>query len=145
MSDHLQRFLWAQENTIEQVCRELSAGRKTGHWIWFIFPQVAGLGRSATAQHYAIRSAEEAMTYLEEPTLGRRLRKCCALLLAHPDNSAEAILGSIDALKLRSSMTLFKAVSGEATFQQVLDRFYAGQPDPSTLDILASWGNQRVS
>jgi uncharacterized protein (DUF1810 family) len=137
----LQRFHWAQDGVIEQARRQLQAGEKTSHWMWFIFPQVAGLGRSGTAQRYAIASAGEARAYLADPVLGSRLRECCELLLAHAGMSAESILGGIDALKLRSSATLFHAVSGEVIFQQVLDAFYGGEPDRATLDILGGVDN----
>jgi len=120
------------------VVGELRAGRKTGHWIWFVFPQIAGLGRSEMSRHYAIASLEEARAYLAHPILGPRLRECASLVLAAtPGRSAEAILGSIDAIKLRSSMTLFhRAVPVEPVFVAVLDRFYDGQADTSTDAIL---------
>ena len=104
--------------------------------MWFVFPQVACLGRSATAQKYAIGSLDEARAYLDDPVLGSRLETCCRLLLEHDDGCAEQILGSIDALKLRSSMTLFDAVSGDGLFREVLDRFYDGVADSATLEIL---------
>ena len=139
MSDELQRFLWAQEGVIDSVLEELRAGHKTSHWMWFIFPQVAGLGRSATAQKYAIESLAEAEAYLAHPVLGKRLRECCGLLLLHADQSAEQILGGIDALKLRSSMTLFDAISSDDCFAQVLSAFYGGATDPASLDVLQGW------
>lgn len=140
MSEDLQRFLWAQEGVIDAVREELRRGRKTSHWMWYIFPQAAGLGRSVTAQKYAVQSMKEAAAYLDDPVLGARLRECCELLLAHRERDARDILGGIDALKLRSSMTLFQRVSDDGVFQQVLDAFYGGDPDPATLDILKSWG-----
>src|SRR6478672_1914351 len=105
----LQRFVAAQDTggTYQQALAELKAGRKTSHWMWFVFPQIAGLGRSATAQHYAISSLAEAQAYLAHPVLGPRLRQSAAALLSHPGRSADQILGSIDAMKLRSSLTLF--------------------------------------
>ena len=130
----LQRFHWAQDGLIDGVREELRAGRKTSHWMWFVFPQVAGLGQSAT------RSREEASAYLADPVLAERLRECCRLLLENSHCSAEAILGSIDALKLRSCMTLFHAVSGDPLFESVLDAFYDGAGDDATLAILESWG-----
>ena len=133
---NLQRFLLAQEGVIERVYDELRAGRKTSHWMWFVFPQLEGLGRSATAQHYALASLEEARAYLAHPELGGRLRECCRLLLCHRDNTAEHLLGPVDALKLRSSMTLFLRASGEALFEQVLEAFYAGREDSLTLELL---------
>jgi uncharacterized protein (DUF1810 family) len=119
--------------------RELRDGRKSGHWIWFVFPQVAGLGRSETAAYYAIASLEEAQAYLAHPVLGSRLRKCARLVLDAPARSAEAIFGSLDALKLRSSMTLFaRAAPDEPIFRAVLDRHYGGEADPATERILAA-------
>ncbi len=132
----LQRFHWAQEGIIDEVYRELEAGRKTSHWMWFVFPQLAGLGRSATAREYALASAGEARAYLQDPVLGARLRRCCELLLLHRHEAADAILGTVDALKLRSSMTLFHAASGEAVFREVLESFYGGEPDSASLAIL---------
>jgi uncharacterized protein (DUF1810 family) len=136
----LERFLWAQESTLEAVRRELGRGRKTSHWMWFIFPQVAGLGRSATAQRYAIRSAAEARAYLAHPLLGERLRECCELLLTHRGQEPESILGHVDAIKLRSSMTLFDSVSKEPVFGCVLAAFYDGCRDFATESVLQSWG-----
>jgi uncharacterized protein (DUF1810 family) len=132
----LARFHRAQDGAVDAAMDELKRGRKTSHWMWFVFPQFAGLGRSATAQKYAIRSPEEARDYLDDPVLGSRLRECCEQLLAHRDRSANAILGSIDAVKLRSSMTLFLEVSGDPLFRQVLDAFYGGERDPLTLALL---------
>lgn len=132
----LRRFLWAQEGVIESVLDELKQGHKTAHWMWFIFPQVAGLGHSATAHKYAISSIDEARAYLDDPVLGARLETCCRLLLEHTDKSALQILGSIDALKLRSCMTLFDVVSADGPFSQVLDCFYGGVADDATLEIL---------
>lgn len=141
---NLERFLWAQEGIYEGVVAELTAGHKTSHWMWFIFPQVAGLGRSATAQKYAIQSRAEAESYLAHDVLGARLRECCQLLLLHRGKEATQMLGGIDALKLRSSLTLFAAVSSESCFQEVLDAFYNGEQDKATLDILRSWGDRTV-
>jgi uncharacterized protein (DUF1810 family) len=132
----LQRFVDAQEDgaIYGRALAELRGGRKQGHWIWFVFPQVAGLGSSPMSQAYAIRSLEEARAYLEHPVLGPRLRECCeALLAADPSRSAEAILGGIDAIKVRSSMTLFhRADPADALFGRVLDRFYGGETDRET-------------
>jgi uncharacterized protein (DUF1810 family) len=132
----LQRFVDAQEDRAiyARALGELRAGRKQGHWIWFVFPQIAGLGSSPLSQAYAIGSLEEARAYLAHPLLGPRLRECCeALLAADPSLTADRILGGIDALKLRSSMTLFtRAGPEEPIFQAVLARFYAGEPDPET-------------
>jgi len=133
MAVDLERFVRAQEGVYEGVLGELRRGRKTGHWIWFVFPQVAGLGRSATSQQYAIASLAEARAYLEHPVLGSRLRECAALVLALPDRSAVEIFGELDAMKLRSSMTLFhRAAPDEPLFDEVLERFFDGRPDPAT-------------
>jgi uncharacterized protein (DUF1810 family) len=134
---NLQRFVEAQAWSFADAIAELAAGRKQTHWIWFVFPQLAGLGHSETALLFGIRSAAEARAYLAHPLLGPRIRQCCAALLQHRDRSAEDILGGIDALKLRSSMTLFEAVAEDpAPFAAVLDAFYAGARDPLTLDLL---------
>lgn len=134
----LQRFVDAQNAIYEDVCRELRNGRKSTHWMWFIFPQLKGLGRTATADHFGIASIDEARTYLDHPVLGPRLRECTQLLLACPGpQPIERILGSTDAMKLRSSMTLFLCASTEETdFQAVLDRYYGGEPDRRTLELL---------
>jgi uncharacterized protein (DUF1810 family) len=137
MAFDLERFVQAQKGLYNGVVGELRRGRKSGHWIWFIFPQVAGLGRSATSQQYAIASLAEARAYLDHPVLGARLRECAALVLAVGDRSADEILGELDAMKLRSSMTLFhRAAPDEPLFRQVLDRFFGGRPDPATDDRL---------
>ena len=133
----LERFVAAQGPVSDEVLEELRRGRKTSHWIWFIFPQVAGLGQSAMSQRYAIGSLAEARAYLEHPILGPRLREAAALLLETPGSTAEEILGSIDARKVRSSMTLFhRAAPDEAVFANVLDRFYDGVWDPATDELL---------
>ena len=137
MSFDLDRFVQAQAGTYESALRELRDGRKTGHWIWFIFPQVAGLGRSEVSRFYAIESLGEAQAYLAHPVLGPRLRECAAALLSVPGRTAERILGGIDALKVRSSMTLFhRAAPDEPIFRQVLDRFYGGVEDELTIERL---------
>ena len=134
----LQRFVSAQAPVIDAVRDELRQGRKRSHWMWFIFPQLAALGRSATARHFGIASLAEARAYLAHPVLGPRLRECCALLLQIKGRSAHEIFGSPDDLKLRSCLTLFRqADPGEPLFPQCLDRFYAGEPDPHTLALLA--------
>ncbi len=132
---NLQRFVDAQTSTYSGALSELRAGRKTGHWIWFIFPQVRGLGQSPTSVHYAIAGAAEAEAYLAHPLLGPRLLECTAAVLAVPDRSAPQIFGELDAMKFRSSMTLFTQAP-DPIFQQALDRFFAGQPDPATLSRL---------
>jgi uncharacterized protein (DUF1810 family) len=129
----LQRFTEAQAATYDRALAELRQGRKTGHWIWFVFPQLAGLGHSATSQYYAIGSLAEARAYLGHPVLGARLRECAAVVAATEGRSAIDIFGPIDALKLRSSMTLFaRAVPDEPVFAAVLDRLYDGVPDAAT-------------
>jgi uncharacterized protein (DUF1810 family) len=129
----LDRFVAAQDRDYETVLGELRRGRKSSHWIWFIFPQIAGLGYSAMSQHFAIGSLDEARGYLAHPVLGPRLRECVRLVLAVEGRTAEEILGSIDAMKLRSSMTLFhRAAPDEREFALVLDRYYAGVADPAT-------------
>jgi uncharacterized protein (DUF1810 family) len=137
MPDDLDRFLAAQRATYDGALAELRRGRKTGHWIWFVFPQLDGLGRSEMSHRYGIVSLAEARAYAAHPVLGARLRECAAALLAARSTSADDILGSIDAMKVRSSMTLFRrAAPDEPVFGQVLDRFYDGQPDPATEAML---------
>jgi uncharacterized protein (DUF1810 family) len=137
VSFDLQRFADAQARVYDGALRELRAGHKTGHWIWFIFPQLAGLGRSETSRYYGILSLDEARAYLVDPVLGPRLLECVAAVLAAPGRSAEAMLGSVDAMKLKSSMTLFqRADPSESSFTAVLERFYGGQGDPTTEAIL---------
>ena len=137
----LDRFVRAQAPVYDQVLAELRQGRKTSHWMWFVFPQIAGLGRSETARYYAIGSLDEARAYLAHPVLGPRLRECAGLLLAVEWRTAESILGSIDAMKLRSSMTLFlRAGPDEPLFRRVLDRFYASLPDEATDALLREAG-----
>lgn len=130
----LDRFVVAQERVYAEALGELRRGRKTGHWIWFVFPQIAGLGYSDMSRLYAIASLDEARAYLADPVLGARLRECAAALLATSrQRTAEDILGGIDAVKVRSSMTLFhRAAPDEPIFSQVLDRFYGGIPDAAT-------------
>ena len=135
----LSRFVDAQDDagTYEAALRELRAGRKTTHWMWFVFPQVAGLGRSATAQHFAIADLDEARAYAAHPVLGPRLCECARALLEQPEADAVAVLGEVDAGKLRSSMTLFEAAApDEAVFPAVLDRFFGGQRDGATTSRL---------
>jgi len=132
---HLQRFVAAQDadGTYDQAAAELRAGRKTSHWMWFIFPQIAGLGYSPASRRYAITSLDEARAYLAHPVLGARLIECATILTALADRTAEQVFGEVDALKLRSSMTLFMhAVPGEPVFGQVLDQYFGGEPDSAT-------------
>jgi uncharacterized protein (DUF1810 family) len=133
----LARFRDAQATVYEQALAELRAGRKTSHWMWFVFPQIEGLGLSPMAQHYAIGSLDEARAYLADPVLGPRLIACVEAMLAHGEASAEAILGGIDAVKLRSSLTLFQQAAPDLlVFGQALRRFYGGCADPATLERL---------
>jgi uncharacterized protein (DUF1810 family) len=137
----LERFVAAQNTggTYEQALGELRVGRKSGHWMWFIFPQVAGLGQSAMSRKYAISSLAEARAYLDHEVLGPRLLECAVVLANHADQSAEDIFGGIDARKLRSSMTLFlRAAPGETVFKTVLAQFFNGEPDPATDELLAA-------
>jgi uncharacterized protein (DUF1810 family) len=137
MGFDLERFVSAQEHDYEDVLDELRAGNKTSHWIWFIFPQIAGLGRSSTSRFFAISSIDEARAYLAHPILGPRLRECASLVLAAAPRSAAEIFGSLDAIKLRSSMTLFgRAAPAEPLFRDVIDRFFDGVPDPATDALL---------
>jgi uncharacterized protein (DUF1810 family) len=130
----LERFITAQDSggTYQHAVAELRKGRKTSHWMWFIFPQIAGLGRSAMAQAYAIDNLAEAQAYLAHPVLGPRLVECAELVASHRGRSAEQIFGGTDAMKLRSSMTLFaRADPDQEVFGQVLDQYFEG-PDPET-------------
>jgi uncharacterized protein (DUF1810 family) len=131
----LQRFVDAQDqaSTYDHALQELRSGRKTSHWMWFVFPQIAGLGSSAMARSYAIGSLAEAQAYLDHPLLGPRLLESARALLDHGGTPAPEILGEVDAVKLRSSMTLFaRAAPGEPLFQSVLERFFGGAADPET-------------
>lgn len=130
----LERFVDAQAGVYDQALAELRAGRKRSHWMWFIFPQIAGLGQSQMARRYAIASTDEAAAYLAHPVLGPRLRTCAAAVAAHEDRPADAIFDYPDNLKFHSSMTLFADVApDEAVFQSCLDRFFDGAGDPATL------------
>ena len=134
---NLQRFVDAQDGVIDNAMAELRAGRKQSHWMWFVFPQIVGLGRSPMAQHYAIQSLDEARAYLEHPLLGDRLRECTeAVLPWSATRSAEEIFGSIDAVKLRSSLTLFDRAEPKSCFESGLGAFFAGQRDEHTLALL---------
>lgn len=136
---NLKRFVLAQANDYEFALVELNHGRKETHWIWYIFPQVSGLGYSSMAQKYAICDRTQAIAYLDHPVLGERLHECCEALLAHENSDIVSVMGSPDDLKLRSSMTLFAAVSAEPSiYQTVLDRFYGGLSDEKTIDFLKS-------
>ena len=135
----LARFVEAQRSggTYERAFEELRRGRKESHWIWFVFPQLDGLGRSATARRYAIRSLEEARAYLEHPVLGERLREC-ARVVAETADAPDRVFGPVDTMKLRSSMTLFaRAAPEESVFVDVLERHFGGAPDERTEELLS--------
>jgi uncharacterized protein (DUF1810 family) len=133
----LTRFITAQEGVYGRALAELRQGRKESHWMWFVFPQIAGLGTSPAARLYAIASADEARAYLAHSLLGARLRECTAAILAYSERSAEAIFGAVDAMKLRSSMTLFEAVADDpAPFAEALGAFHDGERDSATLRLL---------
>jgi len=133
---HLDRFVRAQASVFADVVSELKAGMKTSHWMWFIFPQIQGLGRSPVSQEYAISGREEAKAYLQHPLLGSRLRNCTELVLQVEGRSALDIFGSPDDMKLRSCMTLFAAVSPDDIFQRALQKYFDGKPDRLTLERL---------
>jgi uncharacterized protein (DUF1810 family) len=140
----LGRFVAAQDahRTYEAAIAELRRGRKTSHWMWFVFPQIAGLGSSPTAQRYAISSLDEARAYLAHPVLGPRLTEAAGIAAATQDRSAEQIFGEIDAMKLRSSATLFlRAAPEEPVFGDVLRRFFDGVPDPATDRLIGAPGS----
>lgn len=134
----LERFVRAQgDGVYEQALAELREGHKSSHWMWFVFPQVAGLGRSVTAERYAISGLDEARAYLQHPILEHRLLEAGRAVADGPASTAEHLLGRVDAMKLRSSMTLFEAANpGGPVFRQVLERYFAGARDPRTLKIL---------
>lgn len=133
-NDHLKRFLDAQENSYPTALAEIKSGKKRSHWMWYVFPQIQGLGLSETSKHYAIKDAAEAAAYLAHPVLGHRLLEISRALLALPGSDAHAIFGSPDDVKLHSSMTLFATVPGADTvFSSVLDKFFNGQRDSRTL------------
>lgn len=132
----LERFHDAQARDQAQAVAELRQGRKVSHWMWYVFPQLAGLGRSATARHYGIRDLDEARAYLADPGLRTNLQTAAEAMLMNAGQPAEAVLGATDAMKLRSCATLFREAGGGAIFQQILDSFHDGQPDPETLRLL---------
>lgn len=134
----LSRFLKAQENTYETALMEINAGRKRSHWMWYIFPQIQGLGFSSTAQYYAIENLEEAAAYIAHPVLGARLIEISKALLKLDENDPRLVMGYPDDLKLRSCMTLFQiAAPDQPVFGQVLDKYFDGKPDGRTLDKLS--------
>ena len=132
----LERFLDAQAYSYQNALTEIRGGRKRSHWMWYIFPQIRGLGRSSTAQYYAIRDREEARAYLTHPVLGARLLEISRALLELETDDPSYVMGWPDDMKLRSSMTLFALVSGETVFRQVLDKFFGGQWDAQTERLL---------
>ena len=133
----LNRFVEAQDGDYAVVLAELREGDKRGHWMWFIFPQIAGLGTSPMARRYAIQSRGEAAEYLAHPILGERLRECVEAMNSNEGSDAEEILGDIDSMKFRSSLTLFAQVADDpSVFEEALDKYYDGDQDPFTLDLL---------
>ncbi len=135
----LDRFVAAQDEggTYDEALAELRRGRKRTHWMWFVLPQIAGLGRSPTARHFALASLEEARAYAAHPVLGPRLVACAAALAGLDESDPVRVLGAVDAAKLRSSMTLFaRAAPQEPVFARVLERYFDGEPDPATLDLI---------
>ena len=145
----LVRFLDAQSDVYQEVTEELTEGRKQTHWMWFIFPQLAGLGHSSVAQRYAIRDLDQAKRYIAHPLLGGRLRHDVQLMMSHKDKSASEILGSPDDLKFRSCLTLFAQAAlddpDRVLFNQALDQFYGGEPDPRTMELLRLTSPRNIS
>lgn len=138
LSEGLERFVEAQDPVYASVCAELAAGRKTSHWIWFVFPQLKGLGRSEVARHYGIESRDEATAYWKHPVLGQRLRECTGLVMATRGKTAYDIFSTPDDLKFRSCMTLFAVVAPEeSAFERAVTRFFGGKLDEKTLVLLA--------
>jgi uncharacterized protein (DUF1810 family) len=133
---HLDRFVAAQTESYERALAEVRRGKKRAHWMWYIFPQIAGLGHSAMAKRYAIGSLEEAKAYLDHPLLGTRYRACVSALQDLTDTAAEEVFGTVDAMKLQSSLTLFCEASGDRLYEAALDRWFDGQKDLATLDLL---------
>jgi len=140
MDDDLERFIDAQADSHDRALAEIRNGRKRTHWMWFIFPQIAGLGHSAMAQRFAIRSLDEARAYLAHPVLGQRLRECVAALQALPMSDPVAVFGPVDAMKLQSSLTLFgEADPGQRMFGEALARWFKGVKDRETLRFIAAY------
>ncbi len=136
MKNDLERFLKAQEKDYEQALNEIKSGRKIGHWIWYIFPQISGLGFSSTSKYYSIKDKNEAIEYLKNKTLKNRLIEICEALLSLESDDATYVMGYPDDLKLKSSMTLFDEVSDIDVFKKVLDKFYNGEKDEMTISLL---------
>lgn len=141
----LGRFVEAQQPVFETALTEIKRGRKRSHWMWYVFPQFRGLGRSETAQFFAIRSRAEAVAYANHPLLGQRLRACVTALQDLTSSNPVEVFGEVDATKLRSSLTLFEAVSGEPLFSAALDRWFAGSRDDATLELLAAEGRANLA
>lgn len=137
----ISRFVQAQENIYAEVVKELQRGKKTSHWMWFIFPQINGLGFSSTSKYYSIKTIEEAKEYLKHPILGNRLLECSNILLAISGKSAERIFGYPDDRKLQSSMTLFSFISESTVFLNVLNKYFNNEKDLKTIEILKSMQN----
>ena len=134
---NLTRFVSAQEGTFDVALSELRRGRKESHWMWFIFPQIDGLGSSPTSRKYAIRSQDEARAYQNHPVLGPRLLDCCRAILSAEAKSASDIMGYPDDMKLRSSMTIFSLVAGpHSEFREVIEKYFKGQPDRRTMELV---------
>ena len=132
----LERFVAAQADSYETALGEIHRGSKRSHWMWYIFPQIAGLGHSAMAERYAIASIDEAKAYLDHPLLGARYRECVSALQDLTDTSAEEVFGTVDAMKLRSSLTLFYEASGDRLYEAALDRWFGAQEDTATLKLI---------
>jgi uncharacterized protein (DUF1810 family) len=133
---NLSRFHEAQEYSYQTALSEIKMGYKQSHWMWFIFPQIKGLGHSSTAQYYSISCVNEARAYLEDVVLGGRMREICNELLNHSEKRVQRILGGIDSIKLKSSMTLFDLISPNDVFHKILDVFYSGERDKRTIEII---------
>jgi uncharacterized protein (DUF1810 family) len=141
MASHLDKYKRAQENAYSTALSEIQAGRKQTHWIWFIFPQIAGLGRSETSAFYALQNRREALEYYEDPLLGPRLIEISGALMQLPESNARQVMGSPDDLKLKSCMTLFASLPGvDPVFRQVLDKYFEGKQDERTLERLTDDG-----
>lgn len=136
MSHYLEKFVTAQDRVYEQVVEEISNGQKTGHWMWFVFPQIRGLGKSYMSEKFGLSGVGEARAYFEHPVLGERLTLLSKLLLRHSDKSIMSILGCTDHLKLKSSMTLFEAATGDEVFAEVLETFYDGGRCSRTQNVI---------
>ena len=142
INNNLTRFLSAQQPIYPQVVKELQSGKKTTHWMWFIFPQIDGLGHSSTAKYYSIKNIAEAKEYVAQPVLGKRLLECSNILLNIYSKTADEIFGYPDNLKLRSCMTLFNFVAPQyKVFTHVLQKYFAGEPDEQTISILQKMMN----